>query len=174
MPTSPDLSDRVFAKATAFVIDVLEGGERPVTDSGGLTRYGIAQRSHPSVDVAKITRADAVAIYRRDYWATLKADLLPPALALLLFAAAVNAGNYHAVRILQRAVGVTQDGVVGQQTLLAVRRFSSPLELRVRFNTFWLKSYFDLAREKPYYQQWLDGWTRRVLLTADEAGRWDS
>jgi len=174
MPTSPDLSDRVFAKAAAFVIDILEGGERPVTDSGGLTRYGIAQKSHPGIDVAKITRSDAEAIYRRDYWTALKADLLPPALALLLFAAAVNAGNVHAVRLLQRAVGVTQDGVIGQETLLAVRRHASPLELRVRFNLYWLKSYAELARVKPFYQQWLDGWTRRVLLTADEAGRWDS
>jgi lysozyme family protein len=173
MPTSPDLSDRVFAKAVAFVIDILEGGERPVTDSGGLTRYGIAQKSHPSVNVAAISRADAEAIYRRDYWAALKADLLPPALALLVFAAAVNAGNGQAVRLLQRAVGEVQDGVVGQNTLLAVRRYP-PVELRVRFNALWLKAYYDLAREKPFYQQWLDGWTRRVLLAADEAGRWVS
>lgn len=173
MQTSPDPSDRVFSRAVAFVIDVLEGGERPVIDSGWLTRFGISQRSHPTVDVARITRADAEAIYHRDYWSALRAELLPPAIALLLFAAAVNLGNTPAARILQHCVGVKQDGIVGQVTQLEVYRHDQR-GLGVTFSTYWLRSYYELVTERPEFLKYLDGWNRRVLLTLDEAARWDS
>jgi len=37
-------------------------------DPGGLTKYGISAAAHPNVDIANLTRAGAIAIYRAEYW----------------------------------------------------------------------------------------------------------
>jgi lysozyme family protein len=41
---------------------------RDPRDPGGTTKWGIAQRSHPRVNVAALTRLDACAIYVTEYW----------------------------------------------------------------------------------------------------------
>jgi lysozyme family protein len=56
------------------------------------TNYGISAASYPALDISGLTLDQAHAIYRRDYWDRLRADDLPPALALLAFDAAVNNG----------------------------------------------------------------------------------
>ena len=84
------------------------------------TRYGISAAAHPTLDVARLTLADAQTIYRRDYWARIEGDALPPPLALLVFDAAVNAGVVAATRWLQIAVGSDIDGVIGPVTIAAV------------------------------------------------------
>ena len=43
-------------------------------DPGGLTRWGISQIAHPSVDVRHLTREGAAAIYRAEYWEPLQCD----------------------------------------------------------------------------------------------------
>ncbi len=37
-------------------------------DPGGLTKYGISQRSYPTLNIAALTLSEAQALYRRDYW----------------------------------------------------------------------------------------------------------
>ena len=85
------------------------------------TCWGISAASYPGLDIARLTVADAQAIYRRDYWDRVAGDQLPPPLALLVFDAAVNAGVGRAARWLQGAVGVDADGVIGPATLAAAQ-----------------------------------------------------
>jgi lysozyme family protein len=71
------------AEFTYAVNEVLrsEGGlVNDPADPGGLTNYGISQRAYPGVDIAKLTKEEAIAIYYRDYWLAAKCDKLPPAL----------------------------------------------------------------------------------------------
>jgi hypothetical protein len=65
---------------------------------------------------------DAVAIYRRDFWDRCKCDQLPAPVALLLFDCAVNQGQGTAAHLLQQAVGVKQDGIIGMITIAAARK----------------------------------------------------
>lgn len=95
-------------------------------DPGGLTKYGISSRAYPHLDIRALTMDAAIAIYRRDYWNPIRGMDLPPALALLVFDSAVNQGVGTAARLLQKAVGVTEDGSIGPVTLRAVS--SLPLE----------------------------------------------
>ena len=80
------------------------------TDPGGETNWGISKRSYPAVNIAKLTREDAAAIYRRDFWQRIKADKLPDGVAYQLFDFAVNSGIDTSVRYLQRALCVADDG----------------------------------------------------------------
>lgn len=88
------------------------------------TNWGISARAYPDVDIRALTREQAAALYKRDYWDKVRGDDLPPALALLVYDAAVNCGPGRAARWLQQALGATQDGVIGPLTLGAVERFA--------------------------------------------------
>lgn len=59
-------------------------------DPGGVTKFGIAQRWHPGVDVKNLTIAQAIAIYKTEYWDKWKCDGLPDAWALFVFDSAVQ------------------------------------------------------------------------------------
>lgn len=85
------------------------------------TRYGISAAAYPEADIPRLTREQAAAVYRRDYWDRLRLDDLPPPLRLHVFDAAVNSGPAVAARWLQAAVGATPDGIIGPATLAAAQ-----------------------------------------------------
>jgi lysozyme family protein len=90
-------------------------------DPGGLTRFGISQAANPDIDVASLTDETAKQLYRDRYWATVAGDQLPPALAVIVADAAVNQGVRTAIKILQRSLGVQDDGIIGPQTIGAAK-----------------------------------------------------
>ena len=72
-------------------------------DPGQETNFGISKRSYPNVDIAKLTREGAKAIYLKDFWLIIDAD---PAIKFQVFDFAVNSGVQTAIRKLQAAIGV--------------------------------------------------------------------
>lgn len=96
-----------FDAAVNFVIDQIEGGETFVpNDNGrGPTRWGINASANPDLDIRNLSRASAVARYRRDYWNAIQGDTLPPALGLVAFDAAVNQGPENARRWIAESQG---------------------------------------------------------------------
>jgi lysozyme family protein len=103
-----------------------EGGYvNDARDPGGETKYGICKRSYPHLDIAALTLEQAKAIYQRDFWGRLGCDALPAGLRFHLFDAAVNSGPGNAVRWLQKAVGVAQDGDIGPATLRAANGYDA-------------------------------------------------
>lgn len=103
-----------------------EGGfvDHPA-DPGGATNWGVTQRvarEHGYTgDMRHLPVERAKAIYRASYWAPIRADELPATLRYATFDAAVNSGNGQAVRWLQRALGVADDGRIGPITLAAAQ-----------------------------------------------------
>ena len=95
-----------------------EGGlSRHPADPGGLTQYGISQRSYPTLDITGLTLDAAKALYRRDYWQVLHGDQLPSGLDLLLLDCAINQGPTTAIKLLQRTLRIRDDGLIGPETL---------------------------------------------------------
>ena len=128
---------RSLAAAMDFVFREEGGFQRSPADSGNWvgerlvgTKYGISARSHPTVDIEHLTRDQATRIYEEDYWLAARCDRLPPALALIHFDAAVNQGVGRAAKILQRAVLVADDGIIGPLTLRAAAERDVELSLR--------------------------------------------
>lgn len=108
-----------FSQALAFVLDHEGGYVNDTRDPGGETKYGISKRAYPDVLIADLTKDDAAAIYRRDYWDACRCDDLPEAIAIMVFDAAVNQGVGAATRMLQAAASVPVDGRIGPQTIRA-------------------------------------------------------
>lgn len=96
------------------------GGAMGVGELKG-TKFGISAAAYPDLDIENLTFDDAVGIYQRDYLAKIRGADLPPPLALLVFDFAVNSGVREAIDKLQLVVGADRDGVIGDQTIAAVK-----------------------------------------------------
>lgn len=148
-----------FEAAVDLILD-LEGNDTLTDDPrdpGGVTRYGISQRAFPSADIRNLTREQAIDLYRTHYWARVRGDDLPWPVALAVFDGAVNQGQGTAVKALQRAVGVSADGVLGQATIAAVRTLPAS-EVLKRVMQERMAKYLSL--NKPEYTR---GWANRII-----------
>ncbi len=135
-----------------------EGGySNDPQDPGGETQWGISKRAHPDVNIKALTRAQAIDIYRADYWDKIKGDQLPAGIAFQVLDAAVNHGVRVASRWLQDSVGVAADGIIGPVTLEAVRR-ADTAETVLLFNATRLEFYTDITT----FARFGRGWVRRV------------
>lgn len=94
-----------WERAIAFVLRWEGGLANDPDDPGGLTNMGISKRSYPDLDIAHLTRDQAVAIYQRDYWQASGADKLDWPLSLMHFDTAVNCGVSRANQLLQDSGG---------------------------------------------------------------------
>jgi lysozyme family protein len=112
---------------TAFAL--LLGHEGDYTDDtalgdrGGKTRFGIteavARQAGYTGDMRELPVDLAKRIYLDSYWRPVRADDLPPGVRYIVFDGAVNSGPAQSALWLQRALGVTADGVIGPRTLAA-------------------------------------------------------
>lgn len=139
-----------------------EGGfsDHPA-DRGGKTHYGITEAVAREVgyrgDMRELPLDLAKRIYKDRYWDAVRADELPEAVRYAVFDAAVNSGPRQAIRWLQRAVGVRDDGIIGPQTLAAVRA-ANPERLLRRFLSQRLRFMTNL----PNWGSFSRGWARRI------------
>ena len=127
-------------------------------DPGGLTKYGISQRAYPDLDIIDLTVEDAKAIYKRDYWDTIYGDLLPEGISTLVFDSAVNQGPLRAIMLMQKALGVEADGIIGPRTLAAASRVNLR-DFSVKFGAERAFHYGKL----PTFPVFGRGWMRRLL-----------
>ncbi|MDG4549853.1 MAG: glycosyl hydrolase 108 family protein [Candidatus Contendobacter sp.] len=111
-----------FEQCVRFILEEEGGLVNHPGDPGGLTRFGISQRAYPTVDIRSITEDDAKAFYRRDYWNPIHGDELPAGLDLLMLDTAINMGAETAVRLLQEALNVRVDGMIGGMTINGARQ----------------------------------------------------
>jgi lysozyme family protein len=92
-------------------------------DPGGKTRFGIteavARQAGYTGDMRALPVELAKRIYLDSYWRPVRADDLPPGVRYIVFDGAVNSGPAQSALWLQRALGVTADGVIGPRTLAA-------------------------------------------------------
>jgi lysozyme family protein len=125
-------------------------------DPGGETKYGISKRSYPDEDIASLTLERAKAIYARDFWHPAGCEAVPALLAYDLFDMAVNQGLHAAIKALQFAAGVADDGVLGPNTLRAVQR-ELPIRLLFRFDAARLVHYAEARDDQltTYGRGWL-------------------
>src|ERR1700728_3806781 len=110
-----------FLACMPFVLKEEGGYSNDAHDSGGMTMHGIIQREYdryrkskglPLQWVKNISVDEQNEIYWTEYWLPHCPDL-PPGLDLSFFNIAVNGGPTRATHLLQRALGVGDDGICG-------------------------------------------------------------
>ena len=83
------------------------------------TKFGISAMSYPRIDIKNLTVESAKYIYYSEWWEPLRINNLSFAIQYQMFDAAINHGRVSATKMLQRAVGVNDDGIIGSLTLAA-------------------------------------------------------
>lgn len=162
------------------ILMVFEGGkvDHP-DDPGGRTNMGVIQRNFtayllrkglPSRDVYTMTIAERDEIYRLEYANRVRFDDLPPGIDLVMLDGSVHSGVSQAVKWLQRALGITADGIIGATTLAHVEQHpdhdklvASILERRMLF-----------LRNLKGWKTFGKGWTSRINQLRSKAQAWAS
>lgn len=157
-----------------------EGGyvDHP-NDRGGPTNYGITMNTLSSwrgqavsvEDVKVLSKSEAAKIYRTRYWNApgFGSLNLPSLLAEAVFDTAVNSGPARAVRMLQRSIGVTDDGVIGPITTQALQR-ANPARLTARYLAHRGVFYGEIIGRDSSQQAFRNGWANRLAEFIERMG----
>ena len=149
-----------FDAATKRLLE-REGGNTLVTDSGGLTRFGISQNAHPDTNITDITEQQSIDIYRTQYWPSDLDDF--PRVQEKLYDLRVNAGP-RSNRWLQSSINklggdIKVDGHLGPLTLKAMgtvdqgQLFKALQERQIEYYNHLIK--VNPAKYKQYYNEWM-------------------
>lgn len=148
-------------------------------DAGGITIYGITRKNHPYIAIwdsitslltVKERKAykptneemnEIYAIYYKDYYKKLQCDYFQcENLALQVFDFGVNAGVSRAAKALQNILHITEDGIVGQQTIATSNnntcKYITEAYKQKR------KDYYNTISKKGNNSKFLKGWLKRV------------
>lgn len=128
------------------------------------TKYGISAASYPDEDIANLTLERAKYLTKRDFWDKASGDELDGAVAFQLFDASYNHGAGNAIRMLQRAVGASDDGQIGPASLAKIHAMTLNDQL-LRFNAQRIRFFTKLSTFTKYGR----GWMNRVAQNLDFA-----
>ena len=121
-----------------------EGGyTNDPADSGGKTNFGITQKE-TSLDVRHITKDQAKAIYKKNYWDALGCDSLPSGVDYTVFDYGVNSGVGRASKVYKSFKNLEP-----QKAIIAINN-----ERQNFLN--------NLAIRRPKDKKYIKGWTARV------------
>lgn len=138
------------------------------SDPGGATCWGITQAvaraNGYAGDMRTMPQDVAKQIYRKLYWDAPGIVNLPPGVQFDVFDGAVNSGVGQSIKWLQRAVGVTDDGVLGHITLKACTMLPAGI-VAARYNGQRL----DFMTRLKTWPTFGAGWARRIAANLTEA-----
>ncbi|MDE6339765.1 MAG: peptidoglycan domain protein [Muribaculaceae bacterium] len=124
--------------------------------------YKRKRKPAPTKDQLKnITFSEWLEILKGSYWDIWKADhILNQSIAHILVDW-VWASGAKTIAIAQRIIGVTPDGIVGQQTLTAINE-SNPSALFIQLHNARIAYVNAIAARNPSQKIWLKGWLNRI------------
>jgi lysozyme family protein len=146
-----------------------EGGFACISgDKGGATKWGVTIGTFRNVygqgksvqDLKNMTESQWDYIYERLFWNKWKAnDIKSQSIANLLVDWYWNSGSYG-IKLPQKVLGVTQDGIVGAKTLAAINNYPDEKEL---FDKLWKEREAFFKRIGVGTQsKFLRGWLNRL------------
>jgi lysozyme family protein len=136
-------------------------------DPGGETNKGVtiavyrayrARKGLPAQSVRHISDAELNEIYKLQYWNRVRGDQLPAGVDYVVFDGAVNSGPSQSIKWLQRALGCTVDGNMGEGTLAAIEACDDHRALIDRI----CQLRMGFLRALRTWSTFGTGWTRRV------------
>lgn len=143
-------------------------------DRGGPTKWGITQKAWAEwrgrdvtpEEVEQITEPQARDFYEEKYIVAPRFNHLPERIRALVIDCGVNHGTRTAAKWVQRAVGETQDGVIGPITLTAVHA-DNPIAVYSRIVGYRVRLYGKIVSDDPSQRIWINGWMNRAAKWLD-------
>jgi len=132
-------------------------------DAGGETKFGISKRAYPSIDIKSLTRDEAKAIYKHDYWDRCRCDDIDNInVASSIFDFGVNAGVRMSCKLAQAVSGAVVDGVIGNNSVTLINSLDSELFLS-KFALAKITRYAEICKRNPKNRKFFYGWVKRAL-----------
>lgn len=155
------MANSSWEQGIAFVL-AREGSYcNDVGDPGGETNWGISKKAYPHLDIKNLTVDEAKEIYRKDYWQVCRCDELAFPFDIATFDCAVNQGVGKAKRLLQIALNVDVDGIIGDKTIAATFKVTPGVFRKMMAER--IAEYFRLMTVNPALSMWAQNWIYRVL-----------
>ena len=142
----------------------------------GRPPWGITQSAYDSYakkyrfssqNVMRLTRSDALLFVYNEYWIPLRCPQLPDKLDFCVLQCAYNCGKYHGIVFLQKSLNISDDGIIGPETLSAAKHCD--IEKTI-VNYLKLQNNYYKAIENPSNEKWENGWHQRTIRTANLLG----
>ncbi len=164
--------DVIFDKAFDFTIgkevggDLLNGGyTNDPEDPGGETKWGVSKKAFPHEDIKNLTKDRAKQIAYLNYWIPSSCDKLTSLnlslTAIATFDAAYNCGAATAKKFIQRYLGITDDGIIGMNTISKLL-MQTDLKIVDGILEERKKHYASLIEENLKLNKFKNGWNNRV------------
>lgn len=158
--------------ALALVLQSEGGFSNHRNDPGGMTNLGVTRnvwkewvkRDVDEAEMRSLTPEMVGPLYKAQYWDACQCSDLVRGVDYAVFDAAVNMGPSRASKLLQTALGVTADGVIGRATIAAATA-ADPAELLESFSHGKEAFYQSL----PTFGVFGKGWLNRVAHVQDAA-----
>lgn len=157
-----------FDTAVKTVLSHEGGYVNDINDPGGETNFGISKRQYPNLDIKNLTQAEAINIYKQDYWDPLWERIDSQQIATQLFDLAVNAGTTTAIMIFQKAIRslvvgpFVVDGKLGPKTLETANGLDAK-QLLIEFKAHTAVHYALTVLAHPNQAGFLLNWMRREI-----------
>lgn len=163
----PTIRDRIISNT----IVVEAGYSNRAADRGGPTKYGVTLATlrgipgyeHATAETVKnLTIPEATQIYRTVY--TLPFEIIDdPTTFKFVFNGAVQHGVVGMTKLLQKAMGLSPDGVIGSKTKAALmERSKQPLEFFARLVATRMRFYASILINDHSQRANAAGWFNRV------------
>lgn len=137
-------------------------------DPGAETMWGIthdtARRNGYLGDMRAMPVEVAKKIARCEYWDAVSADAMPATVRFDLFDGAYNSGPAQAIKWMQRALFVDDDGVVGPRTLMAASTYNGPA-ICARYNGHRLQMMSTLKTWATFGRGWANRIAKNLIDT---------
>ena len=120
--------------------------------------YVLQKQPHITKEELKaIPDVDVHNLYKQNYWDKCRCDDLPAGVDYAVFDASVNMGVGRAAKLIQEAVGVVADGIIGNGTIEAINK-TNPRSILENFSVEKQNFYKSL----PTFETFGKGWLNRV------------
>jgi lysozyme family protein len=168
-----------FNQAIGVILTHEGGWVNNKNDPGGATNYGISLRFVLSLadhsyfdlnhdgqvngdDIRIMPKELAIKVYKEQFWDKFGyGNIVNQTVATKIFDMCVNMGSGQAHKIVQRALGIADDGVLGNGSRAAINA-QDPNALVPKICDGQKAFYNNLVAQKPQYQEFLSGWLYRA------------
>lgn len=131
------------------------------------TKFGLSAMTYPTTNIEALTVDEAKMIYFYDWWRQLNMDRFHQSMQYQFFDAAINHGAHNATKMIQRAVSVNDDGIIGPMTLAEVNKMDIN-DLLMIFIAERIKFFTQVATFDKYGKGWMNRMAKNLELAAED------
>lgn len=163
--------EKILKNEGGYTLNTIAG------DTGGMTYAGISVNNFPtwigwnlidknknkkqqeSLELVQLTKE----FYKNHFWDKIRGDEIKnQKVAANICDFAVNAGIKTAILLAQRVLGITQDGIVGNDTLTKLNGITEE-EFIYKYLIEKIKRYVGICDKNQEQKKFLLGWLKRAL-----------